>query len=301
MNKKILIAGGSGSIGNHLTQMLIERGYKVAHLGRKKRNETKIEMFLWDPSQGIVDENAFKDCFAVVNLAGSGIADERWSEKRKQDLTDSRIQSTELLVRMFGKYPPSVFVSASAVGYYGHTEERLVDEMTPKGIGFMPDLCKKWEDTAFKAEMFGVRTAMLRIGVVLDKNHGALKELAKPAFWGFGAALGSGKQFIPWIHYTDLCRMILYAIENDRVEGLYNASAPNPVTNKVLTQTLCSVISRPFWLPAVPAVFLKLMLGEMSKVVLEGQRTSADKIKNAGFTFTFPEIKPALQDLYLKK
>lgn len=293
---RILITGASGLLGTRLTHLLLERGHSVSHLGRSKRTGN-IPSFTWNVEAGTMDPEAIQHIDAVVHLAGAGIADERWSDQRKQEILESRTKSTALLVRELnrGNNNVHVLVSGSAIGYYGMTlADTLFTEQSPPGNDFMADVVKAWEHEA--DQLNEKRLVKIRTGVVLSRNDGALKEIAKPVRLGFGAPLGTGEQYVSWIHIDDICNMFIKAVEDESVQGAYNGVA-GAVTNRALTKAIAKTLRKPLWLPAVPAFALRLFLGEMSYLVLYGSHVSSSKIRHAGFAFTFDSLDDALADL----
>ena len=293
-----LISGGSGHIGRALARRLNGLGHEVRVLGRTRRGTPGVKEYVWAPEHGRVEVEAFLGVDCVINLAGAGIADKKWSPEYKKTLVDSRIKVTRMVVEQMKSLCPGAYLlSASAVGYYGPCGAEWVKESKAAARSFMANLCVQWENEALRYVAGGGSVGILRIGVVLDVKSGALPKLAAPRKWGVGAALGSGKQFIPWIHQHDLVSMMVYACEN-KLKGIFNATAPQPVDNRKMTATISKVLGRPFFLPNVPAFLLKAALGEMSAVVLEGQRCNSAKITEAGFRFQFPELQPALRDLF---
>lgn len=299
----ILISGGTGLVGKHLTKLLQQKGHEVAVLSRSK--QTQIRAFLWDIPTQTIDKEALEWADAVVHLAGTSVAEKPWSKARKLDILESRTHSTRLLAKTIADLPtekrPKIFVGASAIGYYGlDTGEALITEASPAGKDFLADVTVQWEAEALPIEKAGVRLSLWRIGVVLAREGGALPTIASPVGWGVGAPLGSGKQYMSWIHIQDMARMLAYAIENEQVVGIYNACAPSPATNAELTKGIAKVLHRPTFLPAVPSFVLQIILGEMAQMVLGGNRVSCAKIQQAGFTFDFPELTATLQDLLSK-
>jgi uncharacterized protein len=298
MHKTIVLAGGSGLIGKRLQQMLHERGYTVRVLTRTPTVEGE---FGWDPAAGRIDEAALKDAEAIINLAGAGIADARWTPRRKQLLIDSRVQSARVLcetIRKSGQFP-ECYISASAIGWYGDTgEELLFEEHLPGSAGFMPQCCVAWEQAAEKVGALGVRTVMLRIGVVLAREGGALAEMIKPMRFGLGAYFGNGKAWWSWIHRDDLCRMFIWALEHQQIDGIFNAVAPHPVRNLPMVKACADAMHRRVLLAPAPELALQLALGEMSAVVLNSNKVSCDKALAAGFTFKYPEIDGALEAIF---
>jgi uncharacterized protein len=296
--RKILIAGGSGLIGNMLTNHFSSHGYAVNILSRQ--DERRQNYFFWNPEREIMDDAALHGVTTVINLGGVSLADGRWTEKRKQEIINSRIQSTDFLFHKLkaAKHSVETFISASAVGYYGNLGKEWAYESSSAGTDFLATCCRCWEEAAQKVSSLNVRTVIFRIGVVLTKEGGALPLLALPVKYFVGAPLGSGKQYISWIHYADLCNIFLRAAQDKTIHGIYNAVAPEPSTNSDFSKTLSAVLHRPFFLPAVPASLLKLMLGEKSITVTGGQRGSSKKIQDAGFVFQFPNLKEALKEIY---
>ncbi|RYY34360.1 MAG: TIGR01777 family protein [Sphingobacteriaceae bacterium] len=299
--KSILITGGSGGLGRQLTQLLLEKGYTVSHLSRSPGKNPQVKTFIWDVDKGVIDEDCTKGVDTIIHLAGAGIADERWTEKRKKVLVESRTKSIALLYSVLKRKPHQVekVVSASGIGYYSNRGDELMDESSAPYTDFLAQCCIEWEAAVDEGHQLGLKIAKFRTGVVLDKEAGALPQLSMPIKFGFGAALGSGKQWISWIHWQDVALMYLYAIENN-LEGVFNMSAPHPATNKQLTKAVAKVLKRPLWLPNVPGFTLKLALGEMAILVLGSTKVSAQKIEDAGYKFKFPHLHVALTNIYAK-
>lgn len=298
--KNIRITGGSGLIGMKLTALLSERGYVVSHLGRSRR-ETGIKTFIWNPSKGEIDADALKDVDAVIHLAGAGIADHRWNARRKKEILLSRTQSARLIQESLRKQRKRLvaFISASGISYYGlEWNEKPFVETDPPADDFMARVTIAWENEARELETLGVRVVMLRTGVVLSREGGALRKLETPIRFFLGAPLGSGEQYVNWIHIDDLCRMYVMALEDASMNGVYNAVAPNPVTNRDLTKAIANVLKRPIWLPRVPGFIVKVIAGQVATLVLKGGRISCSKIEDSGFEFSFPTIEEALKALY---
>ncbi|WP_163407574.1 TIGR01777 family oxidoreductase [Flavobacterium ajazii] len=300
MAKNVLLTGGTGFIGKHLTSLLIANGFSVSILSRSSRNNTDfITYYQWDLDRNYIDENAILNTDFIIHLAGEGIVEKRWTEKRKKALLESRTKPIELIYSVLQKNNKSLeaFVSASAVGIYGAiTSDEICIEDTPPANDFLGTTCQIWEETVAKIESLGIRTVKVRTGIVLGRNEGFLKKL-KPSFKsGFGAILGTGNQYIPWIHIDDLCTIYLKAIQDKATNGNYNATVLDNTTNAVLSKTLANLYGYSIWLPKVPAFVLKLLLGEMSVAVLNGQRVSSEKIKNTGLNFQFEDLKTALSN-----
>lgn len=299
MNKNILITGGSGLIGTRLTELFLKSGNDVAHLGRTAHHGHS-KNFLWDVQKRTIDPHALAGIDAIVHLAGAGIGDKRWTRQRKKEILRSRIDSTGLLYDELkkGNHNVRVFVSASAVGYYGtENNETSFSEEDKQGDGFLADVVAKWEQAIDKIATLGIRVVKIRAGIVLSEKGGALKEMMRPVKLYAGSTLGTGRQMLSWIHIDDLCRIFIKAIEDERMQGIYNAVAPNPIDNKLFTRILADTLQRPILLPPVPAFVLKVLLGEMADLVLKGQKVSSRKIQSAGYEFRFKSAEDALKDL----
>jgi uncharacterized protein len=297
-SKRILITGASGLLGTRLTSLLEERGHEVLHLSRS-RGRGKQKTFLWDVTKQTIEDGAFDGVDVIVHLAGAAVVEKRWSAARKKEIIDSRVQSTALLYKELKsrRHNVQAFVSASAIGYYGFTSPETFTESGSPGTDFLAQVTALWEQEADKIAGLNIRLVKMRIGVVLAKNGGALKPIADTVRWNIGAPLGSGNQFISWVHEDDICLMFVHAIENQEMRGPYNGVAPQPVTNRDLTKAVASVLNKPLILPNVPAFALKIALGEMSAIVVNGSKVSADKIINAGYTFRYPILQDALENL----
>jgi len=300
--KTILITGGTGLLGMELAHQLKQKGYRLHLLSRSKHCPAPYDrVFQWDVSKGTIDEQAVQQADAIIHLAGEGIADQRWTEKRKQQIIDSRVNSARLLKEVSQKLGTRpVYVSASAIGYYGGiTSEKVFTEEDASASDFLGFSCKLWEEAADDFQNISERVVKIRIGIVLSNKGGALPKMATPVKLGIGAALGSGKQHIPWIHIQDIARVFVYALENEQIQGIYNAVAATHCTNKQLTQSIAKVLKRPFWPLPVPAFGLKLLFGEMSAAFLEGSPVSNQKLLNSGFEFKFTELETTLEDLLI--
>ncbi|MBM3402521.1 MAG: TIGR01777 family protein [Bacteroidetes bacterium] len=300
MKKNILITGASGLIGSRLIKILVEKGHGISVLSRQSKNFNDLKSYTWDVEKQLLDLNAFDGIDTIIHLAGAGIADKRWTQKRKQELVDSRIKSTQLLYKTIKSLnaPVKNFISASAVGYYGNRNDEILYEDSATGTGFLADCCKQWEQAVDEGLNLGIRVVKLRIGLVLSKQGGALSELAKPVNFFVGAALGSGKQWMPWIHINDLLSIFEKAVEDSKYSGTFNANSPFPVTNYEFTKILSKKLFRPLWPVNVPEFILKAMLGEMSSVVLNSNRTSSQKLLDMGFRFRYQALESALSEIY---
>lgn len=290
----ILISGGSGNVGKVLIPMLEMAGHRCYVLTRKPKVKNDI---FWDPKSAKGELPQDLIFHAVVNLAGFSVSN-RWSEKNKKEMVDSRLLSTLLLKKMVSHFSaqPLIWIQSSAVGIYRNTQE-WQDENSKHGEGFLAELTQKWEGNIEDCPPTW-RKVILRIGVVLDKHSGALKSMMPIFKLGLGSGLGSGKQWMSWIAIEDLSRMIIHSIENNQVHGTYNAVGPEPVQNNTFTQSFCRALQRPQWLPNVPSFVLKAMIGEMSSMVLNSQRISSKKIEQTGFVFQYKTISENLHQLF---
>lgn len=299
MIKSVLITGGSGLVGSALTDLLLQKGYHVSHLGRSP-SMGKVKCYRWSVTGNFIDPKALEGVDAIIHLAGAGVAEKRWTDSRKKEILESRTKSTDLICETLKTQPNQVkvVISATAIGYYGlSTSDDWYDETQGPGSDFLASVCKAWEAAADPIETLGKRLVKIRVGVVMSNKGGALIQMAQPVKWGAGAPLGTGKQWVSWIHMNDLCQIFLRAIENESMTGVYNAVAPNPVTNKDLNKAIAKALHRPLFLPAVPAWALKIMLGEMHGIVVTGARVTCDKIKAAGLEFKFTDVSTATQNL----
>ena len=300
--QNILITGGSGLVGKRLTAMLLEKGYAVTILTRNKNttsNHPSVVCSVWDAEKQIIDASVFANADAIINLAGAGVADKRWTEERKKEIVDSRVFSGNCIVNALQKMPNKIttVISASAIGWYApneHTTKNYQEE-EPANTDFLGETCKKWEQSVHPITLLKQRLVKLRIGIVLSKDGGALKEFLKPLQMGVATILGNGKQQISWIHIDDLCSMFIAALENEKMNGVYNAVAPDVTTNGKLNLSLAKKLRSKFYVPIhVPKFLLKLVLGELSVEVLKSSNISCKKIQDAGFKFLYPNIDMAL-------
>lgn len=301
---KIILSGGTGFIGAALLRRFLEKGHRVVLLTRNPGSAPlpaagAVEPVLWDAKTLGPWASHLEGADAVVNLAGESVAAGRWTRERKEKIFSSRIESTKLLVSAIAqaKKRPSVLVNASAVGYYGDVPEGEVSESFPQGSGFLAELCGRWEQEARAAEELGVRRVSLRIGVVLEKEGGALAKMLPPFYFFMGGPLGSGRQWFPWIHRKDVLEIILFALENPKVLGALNAAAPDPVNLKDFCSALGRALHRPSWAP-VPAFALRLMLGEMSEILLTGQKAVPKRLVELGYQFRHPKLDQALASIF---
>lgn len=302
----VLITGGSGLVGKHLAQLLADKGYTVSLLSRdnKKPSPAFSHVYLWDVDKGTMDDEALTNCDYIIHLAGAGIADKGWTKERKQEIIDSRVKSSDLLYAKL-KYSPNkvkAVVSASAVGYYGAvTRTKPFTETDSPGNDFLGECCVAWERSVNQISSLNIRTVNIRIGVVMSTLGGALEKIAALAKFGPVAAVGTGKQAMPWIHIDDLCNIFIKAVEDDSMTGPYNASAPAKDNSNSFTKALGNQIHRPMLPIPAPSFAIRLAYGEMSVTVLEGTHVTTDKIESTGFKFQHPEITEALRDLYRRR
>jgi len=299
MQETILITGATGLVGTHLTQLLIKKGYAVHHISRKCRQNNDARCFTWNLDTGHWDKGAIISVDSIIHLAGANVAEGRWTTKRKQQILDSRVKSSQLVSEMVQDSNGAIkrVVSASAVGFYGTSlGENIVDESSIVGDDFLAQVCKQWEEAILACE---TNVALLRTGIVLSSKGGAISKMAMPIKWGVGSPLGTGYQPMPWIHINDLCEMFVFALEN-KLAGVYNAVAPQMVTNKKFTYQLASTMNRKIIFPKVPSFVLKLVLGEMSEMLLTGVNASSSKIERTNFKFRFPALSSALENLFAK-
>lgn len=299
--RRVLIAGGSGMIGHYLTESLLGQGVDVVHLTRGGK-KSSVKAYLWNPDKGTIDNAALNGVDVIVNLSGVGIADARWNDKYKRAILFSRTESTRLLVRALRDSPGHsvrALVSASGISYYGLDQppRGAFDEDSAHASDFMADVAVQWEREAHVAESLGIRVVAIRTGVVLTSRGGALEKLAQPVRLFVGAPLGSGAQYVNWIHIDDLCNLYVRAIADEKMAGPFNAVAPTPVTNHEITRAIAQVLERPLWLPPVPGFAVYLIAGEVASVVLKGGKVVSRRLPDAGFAFRFTTPKPALEDL----
>jgi uncharacterized protein (TIGR01777 family) len=299
---KIFMTGGTGFVGTALTKKLTQERHQITILTRTLIEDSPfpkgVTYLEGDPTEKGVWQETVAEHEVVINLAGASIF-RRWSETTKELIRDSRIHITRNLVDALAprKGKETLLLSTSAIGYYGfHGDEELGEDSAP-GDGFLASLAKEWESAARKAEAFGAKVALLRFGVVLGKDGGALKQMVPLFNMYLGSPLGHGEQWFSWIHEEDLARIYSYLITERNVSGPINCTAPNPVRNVDLTKTLAEVLGKPAFLPAVPGFMLRLIMGEFGSVVLEGQKVLPNRLLDRGFRFKFPKIKGALQDL----
>ncbi|RXK81483.1 TIGR01777 family protein [Filimonas effusa] len=303
----VLITGGTGTVGKRLTTMLVAKGYQVIVLTRNvaaQKPRTGVSYKEWNLETGYIDPSAVAEADHIIHLAGAGVADSKWTEKRKAEIVKSRTESSALLVKAARQSSSRLktVVSASAIGWYAADKQRVqtegFEENLPPAPGFLGETCKLWEESVAPFAEMGKRLVILRTGLVLSNDGGVIAEFKKPLKFGIATIMGSGEQVMSWIHIGDLCRMYIYALENEQLAGPYNAVAPSPASSKAVVLALAKQLrNKSFIAVHVPAFVLKAMLGEMSIEVLKSATISAAKIKAAGFLFLYPSLVPALEEL----
>jgi uncharacterized protein (TIGR01777 family) len=303
----VLITGGTGTIGKRLSELLVQKGYDVIiltrHVSKENNGSSKMGYARWNIARGEIDKNAIAAGDYIVNLAGAGVAEKRWTDDRKRVILESRTQTAELLVKALREIPNKVkaVVSASAAGYYGADDpetlrEGFTEEHKPSA-DFLGQVCKQWEASITPVKELGKRLVFLRTGIVLSPESGAFTEFVKPLRFGVAPILGSGRQIVSWIHEDDICNMYLYAIEQESMSGAYNAAAPYPIPHRELMLTIAKT-KRKIYIPLpVPAFALKLALGEMATEVLKSTRLNVGKISKEGYSFIYPKIQEAVASL----
>lgn len=302
----VLITGGTGLVGRALSRLLTEVGYRVIILSRNSGTATDNEMISyakWDVASQTIDVEALQQADYIVHLAGANVADKRWTNSRKKEIINSRTKSSELLYTSLEKYPNKVkkVISASATGYYGEDKGHAFIETDAPGTDFLSTACVLWEESVLKMKQLGKKIVILRTGIALSLEGGALKEFYKPLKFGFATILGNGEQYISWIHIHDLVRLYLSAIVNHELEGIYNAVAPNPVHHKELVMAMAKVAKgKSFISLYVPSFALKMAMGEMSIEVLKSCQASSAKIQTKGFVFSYPDIQAAMEKIFQK-
>ncbi|MBC9930833.1 TIGR01777 family oxidoreductase [Chitinophaga qingshengii] len=301
--ESVLITGGTGLVGTALTRLLLERGYKVIILTRKPEQGTNrdVRYAAWDVAQQTIDINALQEADYIVHLAGANVGEKRWTAARKREILESRTKSSELIVKALQTHPNKIrkVISASATGYYGESSDRAFIETDPPATDYLGSTTLAWEQSIAPVAALDKKLVIFRTGIALSREGGALKEFYKPLRFGFATVLGSGDQYISWIHIQDLVRLYFNAIVNDQLEGIYNAVAPQPVRHKELMLTMARAAKgNSFITSYVPAFALKLALGEMSVEILKSVNVSSRKIQDTGFQFSYPTIGEAMEQLF---
>lgn len=298
---KVLVAGGTGMLGTPLVKELAEKGHQVLVLTRSATRSPSKENVLFLPWESLYSENVskkFSNVDAVINLAGENLGSRLWTSTRKKALINSRVETAKKLVKAIEDHriSPKVFIQASAIGYYEKNSEVPITESDRPGNDFMSEICVRWEQASQSAEGMGIRRVVIRTGVVLSLDEGAFKRLLMPIKLFIGGPLGSGTQQISWIHLQDELAAIQFLLGAEKCQGIYNLTSPNPLSNREIGMMLARQFHRPFWLPT-PGFLLKLVLGEMSSVVLDSQKVLPRRLQEAGFSFKYPEFHSALESL----
>jgi uncharacterized protein (TIGR01777 family) len=298
MAQNVLLTGGTGFVGKYLTDVLIEAGFSVSILSRSDRENTpRVTYYKWDLKKNYIDKNAVLNADYIIHLAGEGIVEKRWTKRRKKAIIESRVRPVEMIYSILemNNKKLEAFISASGIGIYGAiTSHKICTENTPPADDFLGITCQKWENAADKIGSLNIRTVKIRTGIVFGKNEGFLKKMVPTFKSGFGAVLGSGKQYLSWIHIEDLCQIYLKSIEDTKLEGAYNACVTDNTTNSRFSKTMAKLYDYSIWIPKVPAFVLKILLGQMSEAILTGQRVSSEKIQKTGFEFQFTDLEKTL-------
>ncbi len=303
---KILISGATGLVGSKLVETLLKRGYKDLRILTRKAGGTadrfpqRLEIFEWNPELKKLDRKALENVDVVIHLAGESVAEGYWTQQKKDRILNSRLSGTSVLIEAIKQLnkPPLKFVSASAIGIYGDRNNEPLNEQSKTGEGFLADVCKRWEALALKHGITGMQSAILRTGIVLSKNGGALKQMLPLFKAGLAGTLGSGKQYMSWIHIDDLVNQYISLLEKDKIQPVYNAVAPTPVTNYTFTKTMGQVLNRPTFV-SMPSTFLKIILGEKSQLLLASQKVLPECFMQEGYSFKFKNLEAALKDLLI--
>ena len=299
---KVLITGATGLIGNELVSLLLQNGVSIHYLTTSKKkieNELNYKGFYWNPERGIIDENCLMGVDAIIHLAGATIS-KRWTKSYKQEIIESRLLSSAVLFKALKNHPNQVkqIVSASGTAIYPNNDTVIYDENSQEiDNSFLANVVFKWEESVDKFKSLGLKVCKLRTGIVLSNKGGALIEMAKPIKMGLGSPFGNGKQIQSWIHIHDIAALYFFAISND-LEGVYNAVAPNPVSNEKLTMAIATVLKKPLFMPNIPKFMMKFILGEMHELLFENRNLSAQKIIDKGFVFKYKTIEKAIENIY---
>jgi len=299
--KKILVTGGTGLVGKALCNLLASKGYEVSILSRSKNPDSKYPTFTWNYKSAFIEDGAFESVDAIIHLAGAGVADKRWSAKRKTELLESRTETSNLLYNKLKSETNQVttIVCASAIGIYGiANSSKMMTEDSPKGTDFLADVTNKWEASSSAFKKLDIRLVQMRIGVVLSNADGALVKILEPPIC---APLGKGNQYMSWIHIDDVCGMFLWALQNESAIGAFNVVGPLPITNREFTQKAAKAFKKLYIPLPVPKVLLQILLGQMAEIVLGGSKISCEKIEAAGYQLKFRDFEEAVKDLKIQK
>jgi len=301
MGLSILITGGTGLVGTELQSLFRKKGHDVAVLSRSRTKRKNT--FFWDVVQQEIDIEAIEFADIIIHLAGENVSRKRWTAAQKKKIIDSRVKSTNLLREGIkkAKKKPRLFISASAVGYYGlePTEKESIETDSP-GSDFLAKTVVEWEERVLKIEELGIKTIRLRLGVVIAEKGGFLSRIKNIVNWGLASPVGSGTQFVAWIEISDLCNMFEFVINNETSHSVYNAVAPENITNRELMRVMAKEMKRPFILPSVPAFMIRLLYGEMGDIVLYGKKVSSKRIEEEGFSFKFRHFDVLMKNYFQK-
>jgi len=296
--RRVVITGGTGLVGMHLSALLEKEKYEVVHLSRSRNAGARFRSYRWDPETGYCDKDAFKDGDTIIHLAGANIGEKPWTSRRKRVIISSRTETARLIydASVASGIRPDAFITASGKDYYGcGISEKIFGETDPPGTDFMAETCRLWEAAADSFEAAGVRVVKIRTALVLAGKGSAISKLVAPARAGLIVRLGPGRQYFPWIHIDDLCNIYLKAVSDNTMSGPYNASAPGHITHDMLMSVIARQKHLPVFLPHVPQWLLHLILGEMSVVLTTGTRVSPDRLIRSGFEFRYADIDKALR------
>ncbi len=299
--ENVLITGGTGLVGTRLTELLLDKGYGVMHVSRRKNKNAVVPTYKWKVSDGWLHSEAIEKADYIIHLAGANVADSRWTKSRKKVIVDSRVLTSNLLydrLKNNGQHVKA-FISASAIGYYGNRGDEVLEETAKPSNCFLGKTTQLWEKASQQVATLGIRTALLRIGLVLSKEGGALPKTALPLKFGLGTIFGNGQQYYSWIHIDDVCRLFIHAMENEEINGAYNAVAPKPSTNKELVEGIAKVWNKKPLTLSAPERLLRLAMGQMADIVLFSANVSAEKTLQSGFVFNYPNLQTALEDIYV--
>jgi uncharacterized protein (TIGR01777 family) len=301
--KTVLITGGTGLLGMRISFLLKKQGLTVRHLSRTENLNATYPAYKWDLKDQTIDPKALDNVDGIIHLAGAGIADGRWTKSRKKEILDSRINSSKLLTKALKDRvdQPKVFVACSAVGYYGDRQDTILDETAKPGTCFMSEVCVKWEQSVEGVRALGIRTPVIRVGIVLSTKGGALAKLNMSYPFRVGSYFGNGQQYYPWIHLDDICQIFIKALLEDRMTGIYNGVTPLPTTNKQLAQAMSKAHHQKTLLVPAPLFAAKTLLGEMSAVVLNSTRAVPQALEKMQHEFQFTDLVVALEDLFKRK
>jgi uncharacterized protein (TIGR01777 family) len=305
---RVIVTGGTGFIGRYLTKRLVEKGYEVVCLTRnvaraKEEGQPRVLFAAWDARSAVGWGGYAEGALAIVNLAGESLASGRWNKERKLRIMQSRLRAGKAVVDAVksARKKPRAVIQASAIGFYGNRGDEVLDEASVSGTGFLPEVTQKWEKSTADVEAYGVRRAVIRTGLVLGEKEGVLSRLVLPFRFFVGGPLGSGRQWVSWIHIEDEVQSIIYLIEHPELAGAFNLTSPHPLQNRDFSQKLGTVLKRPSWVP-VPGFLLRWLFGQKAEeTILSGQKVIPARLAEAGYEFAFPDAGKALADILGKK